>query len=469
MHCFWKTHIRCVTAAFFLSLAFTGTALADDSLFVAGTMVNGLGIGGLSAEAAHERLSQFYAQQYQLTIKEKGGKQETINGTDIGYSVSIPEGYLEELLASQAGMDRSAGPESGTRLHVDVISSYSEELLDAKIQALKCLTSSTPTQDARITEYRPGKPFEIIKEVYGTNVYPEKVAAAVKTAVAAGDAELDLQTADCYYQVNITSTNPELNDLLGSMNRCRTMSVTYTIGDAKETLDSSTICSWMQGTTSDGQLQVNRAMVSAWLTDLAARYDTSGKERSFHTADGRDITVSGGFFGWKINRSAETDALIEIIRSGHSQEREPIYAQTALTRAENEPEWGHTYAEVDLTNQHVYMIQEGNIVWDSPCVTGNVKKGNGTPAGLYSLTYKEPNRILRGQKRADGSYEYETPVSYWMPFNGGIGFHDANWRSSFGGTIYQSNGSHGCINLPPAKAAALYDLVYKGMPVICYN
>ena len=115
------------------------------------------------------------------------------------------------------------------------------------------------------------------------------------------------------------------------------------------------------------------------------------------------------------------------------------------------------------------MIKDGVVVWDAPCVTGDVAKGYATPAGIYSLTYKETDRILRGKKKADGSYEYESHVDYWMPFNGGIGFHDADWRSKFGGTIYLYGGSHGCINLPPDRAKLLYDYVYKGMPVICYQ
>ena len=115
------------------------------------------------------------------------------------------------------------------------------------------------------------------------------------------------------------------------------------------------------------------------------------------------------------------------------------------------------------------MVKDGAIVWDAPCVTGNESKGHNTPAGIYTLTYKQRDRVLRGAKRADGSYEYESPVSYWMPFNGGIGLHDANWRGSFGGTIYKTNGSHGCVNLPPQKTAALYELVYQGIPVICYH
>ena len=132
-------------------------------------------------------------------------------------------------------------------------------------------------------------------------------------------------------------------------------------------------------------------------------------------------------------------------------------------------DWGNTYVEIDLTSQHVYMYQDGNLAWDAPCVTGNVSKNYTTPEGIYSLTYKQTDRILRGEKKADGTYEYESHVDYWMPFNGGIGLHDASWRSKFGGTIYQYGGSHGCINLPSAKAKTLSDMVYTGIPVICYN
>ena len=64
---------------------------------------------------------------------------------------------------------------------------------------------------------------------------------------------------------------------------------------------------------------------------------------------------------------------------------------------------------------------------------------------------------------------YASPVKFWMPFNGGIGFHDASWRSSFGGSIYKSGGSHGCVNMPYDKAKELFENVYTGMPVICYD
>ncbi|MGN0393976.1 MAG: L,D-transpeptidase, partial [Coprococcus sp.] len=104
---------------------------------------------------------------------------------------------------------------------------------------------------------------------------------------------------------------------------------------------------------------------------------------------------------------------------------------------------------------------DSSLVLECDCVTGCVRDGNATPDGLYSLYYKKSPAILIGE-------DYETKVTYWMPFNGGIGLHDATWRGRFGGDIYMNGGSHGCVNLPFSSAAAIYSMIYPGMPVICY-
>ena len=92
-----------------------------------------------------------------------------------------------------------------------------------------------------------------------------------------------------------------------------------------------------------------------------------------------------------------------------------------------------------------------------------------TPNGTYYIYNKERNRVLRGTKQPNGKYEYESPVSYWMPFNKGIGLHDASWRSTFGGNIYINSGSHGCINLPTGFAGSLYSQIYVNLPVVVYR
>lgn len=459
--------VRSLLAAAALSAAFGMTALADDTTqFVPGTTVNGLGIGGMTVEQAKASVEGFYDSNYQLEIKKKNGTKDYIKGAEIGYKVTLPAG-LEEILAGQNATGRVSGPAADNSHTMDMSTAYDAQALEDRIAALPCLSGSgiVTTADARISDYEAGKEFTIIPEVEGNNLDAERTAAAIREAVAAGERQLDLTAAGLYYQVQVRADDPGLRALCDTMNCYRAMTVTYQVGEESEVLDGGTICSWLSVGT-DGQVIADPAGVTGFVQALAAKYDTAGKERTFHTADGRDIPLTGPY-GWKLDQAAEVQALTEYLKSTDSQTREPVFAQTAASRTE--PEWGATYVEIDLTNQHVYMTKDGAVVWDAPCVTGNVSKNYTTPPGIYSLTYKEQDRILRGPKKADGSYEYESHVDFWMPFNGGIGLHDANWRGSFGGTIYQTSGSHGCVNLPPDRAKILYGLVEKGMPVICYN
>lgn len=131
------------------------------------------------------------------------------------------------------------------------------------------------------------------------------------------------------------------------------------------------------------------------------------------------------------------------------------------------PYGNQTCVELSLSEQRIYVYQGAELVLTSPCVTGNVAGGHATPAGDYKIFAKEENRTLRGYN--DDGTKYNAFVNFWMPFNGGIGFHDANWRNSYGGDIYVSGGSHGCVNLPYDRAAALYGMAYIGMPVHVHN
>jgi hypothetical protein len=101
-------------------------------------------------------------------------------------------------------------------------------------------------------------------------------------------------------------------------------------------------------------------------------------------------------------------------------------------------------------------------VVSSQCVTGCISKGHGTPTGVYSIFSRDKDRYLRG----DG---YKSWVNFFIPFNGGIGFHDASWRSTFGGNIYLYSGSHGCINMPYSAAKKLYENVTLDEKVIVYG
>ena len=122
------------------------------------------------------------------------------------------------------------------------------------------------------------------------------------------------------------------------------------------------------------------------------------------------------------------------------------------------------YIDVNKTTQTLSLYAGGQITYITPIVTGNVRAGHGTPNGVYSIYAKQTNRTLKGPN-------YESFVKYWLPFYKGYGIHDANWRSTaeFGGTTYQTSGSHGCVNIPPDNMPALFAAVGVGTPVIVHD
>ncbi len=118
-----------------------------------------------------------------------------------------------------------------------------------------------------------------------------------------------------------------------------------------------------------------------------------------------------------------------------------------------------TYIDIDKTNQKLTYFENGAAKYITDIVTGNVKAGNSTPSGVYQIQYKQLNRTLKGP-------DYESFVRYWMRFVGNVGIHDASWRSSFGGSIYLTNGSHGCVNVPPVMMPYLYESCPEGTVVV---
>lgn len=227
---------------------------------------------------------------------------------------------------------------------------------------------------------------------------------------------------------------------------------------SERVLDGGRIVSWLR-TDANGQVTFDPQQVRAFVKELADKYDTAYTPRTFHTSGGQDITISEGDYGWRIDQEKETAHLLDLLAQKQSTVCEPVYAQTAAVHGHQD--WGTTYIEVSLKDQQLWLYKDGQCLLQSYLVSGNPTRKHGTPKGIYGLTYKTRNDTLSGQG-------YDSKVKYWMPFNCNVGLHDAPWRSSFGGQIYKSNGSHGCLNLPPANAAKIYKNVDKNTPVIIY-
>lgn len=121
-----------------------------------------------------------------------------------------------------------------------------------------------------------------------------------------------------------------------------------------------------------------------------------------------------------------------------------------------------TYIDVSIDDQIVTYFKDSEIVFQSDCVTGTANGKRDTPKGTFYIINKVPGKRLKGPT-------WDCWVNRWMKFtNTSCGFHDASWRSTFGGEIYKTDGSHGCVNLPKDKAYELYDLVTVNTTVIVH-
>ncbi|MDR2888507.1 MAG: L,D-transpeptidase family protein, partial [Lachnospiraceae bacterium] len=208
-----------------------------------------------------------------------------------------------------------------------------------------------------------------------------------------------------------------------------------------------------------GDLVLDEEAVTRFVDELADRYDTVGATRQFRATNGETIAVSGGTYGNKLDQKAEVAYLLKAFGERRSEIHTPEYTHMALLQGKDDI--GDTYIEIDMTAQQMYYYSAGECVLSTPVVTGNTALRRGTPVGVNFVYSKERNRILRGE-------DYASPVDYWMPVNGGIGIHDASWRSEYGGEIYKTDGSHGCINTPRDKVEQLFEMVELGTPCVMY-
>ena len=481
------------------------------------TSLNGRDISMQSPSKAAQELES-EAASYTLTITGRNNVTDTISGSDISYSLSYNVS-LDALVKEASPFAWPLHLFQKTAYTSEYTVSYDEAALKSAIEQSAFFQSSNITQPANSTcSYVDGS-YQVVSGDPGTVPDEDGITQTITAALSEGQTELTLGD-DCYQAAD----NEELTQTAELLNTILDLTVTMTFGDETQTLTREQLASFIsapeitvsEGSTNAGdsdaegssddasaassagssgesadaadsaadsssetdsmteeeRLQAQKVLnlsrisfqedaLSEYVSTLAEKYDTKSETREFKTHSGDTITVTGGSYGWEMDQSGTVTALKDFLAGAQSGEFQPVWTQEAASHGDTDI--GTTYAEVDLDEQHVYVYVDGKCVMDTDCVSGKaIDSDRYTPTGTYSIVYRKSPATLKG----DG---YESPVTYWMPFNRGIGFHDATWRSKFGKEIYLTSGSYGCINLPLSAAKELYSYVYSGMPVIVYG
>lgn len=448
-----------VAVALIAAFAYIQVGRSYEKTFFPNTIINGMDVSKKSVMDVKKMIA-LTIDGYKLTLQERGGTTEEIKGMDIGLE-AVFDGKLESILGEQKPLSWAKHLKTPQSFEIGTMIQFDQDKFDSVVSGLSCLKENIEdkAQDASISDYASGQGYQVVAAKEGKELNPEKVKSEISNAVIDLKPELSLDEAGAYVSPKVPTNDPGLVSKVQTMNQYANTTITYKFGEEKKSLNGDTISKWIK-TDESGKVYLDSKSVSEFVKDLATKYDTAYKAKTFTTSSGQPVKITGGNYGWKINQGAEADELAELIRSGNSQVREPVYKQKAASRGTQD--YGNTYVEINLTAQHIYFYKDGKLVVESDFVSGNESKGWSTPAGAYSLTYKERDATLKGEN-------YRTPVAYWMPFNGNIGLHDAKWRSTFGGSIYKTSGSHGCINLPPAVAKTIFENINAGIPVLCYH
>ena len=424
------------------------------------TVINGIDCSGMTPAAAKKTLTKEW-NSHKFVINENGKKLAVLKDMDFTYDI---DDQLEALRADNYKLPLST---LLTKKYADVTISMKPvkqtKAFKKQVNALPIYEQENEvmTEDAYVD--LSNHDFKIIPEVYGNNIDKKAVKSAILKKIAKGKWKLNYKEENFYEQPELTKDSQKILDRQAYCKKYLAHKITYEFGSDSYTISPAEMDKMMY--VKDGKVKVRSKKVAAFVSNLAAQYDTLGTDRLFKSTSRGNVMVYGGTYGYQISQSGEKEKLTKNLKGLKDVSRGPVYASEGWGWENNG--FGSTYVEVDLGTQRLYYYQNGQQMMSCPIVSGCIKTKHHTVAGAFQIVYMAQDVTLKGGNKKDKTY-YESHVDYWMPFYGDYGLHDADWRSSFGGSIYVNGGSHGCVNMPPASAGQLYSLISAGTPVIVF-
>ena len=425
--------------------------------FQANTVINGVNYSFQTPDVAQAEIDEKIA-GYHIRLMLRDGSL-TISPSDIGLVITS-ENDIQSIKDEQNPFLWFMGFFRDEQKAAYKIS-FDRKLLEdyirrqASFRPEKMIAPTNPT-----IEMKDGSPV-IIPGVKGNTVDVDKVIRLVSDMIPKMETELNIDEAGCYLKAEYEADSERVMNCRDKIAGYTNLMLIYQIGEINIQIKSDEIYQMLNVDLSDYYCVVSRLKVQDFVEKFADTHDTFGTERLFRTHDGKMVKLTSDKIGWQVDREAELQQLYQDICRKNSFIREPVFSERAFSYNAEGSDIGNTYVEVDLTNQKAYYYRDKKLIKSCDVISGRPSRGADTPGGFYTINSIWKNVVLRGPG-------YASPVDYWMPFNGGIGLHDASWQSRFGGDLFITRGSHGCVNLEYDMAKLLYENAYKGMSVVCY-
>ena len=440
------------------------------SHFLPGTTVNGTDASGMS-RGAFEALVDDIGDSYKLNVSGDG-LSLALDADDFGLSFDS-ERFARDAFAHNHAWTWPVGLFLRHAISASDGVSYDESTLKAYVSgAVEQVNAfATPPRNASLSYDDAKGSFVVTEPQEGTVINTKAVQAKVERAISSLEQDVKLGKSELV-QASVQLDDTRMNAAIVQANNRANLTIDLRLADqVVATVDTDQVRSWM---TLDDDCEVTgdlEAIETYTRGELSAALDTVGTLRTYTRADdGKQIQVYGGTYGWSIDGSTLATMIANSIARGSADPIDIPTLSEGYTWVQGGQDWGPGYIDVDLGEQIVRMFDStGSLVLLTYCVTGDTETNNGTITGVYSIQeMSSPKTLIGLDSDGDGEPDYENDVTYWMSFFGGYGLHDALWRDLFGGTVFQSSGSHGCVNLPYSQAQLMYNSVSLGYPVVVH-
>lgn len=433
------------------------------NVFTFGTWINGNYCTGMSSEQVSNLLLQQHTYpniQVQLLKQELQSLDYQEYGVRADY-----KGVVDDLLMQNTGWAWLKRGNIFKSFEIEPDYQYDLDIMKQKLLSQGWLNENIYDESKTVSIVKTLEDGFILVDETQDLLLQSKAVEIISDSIVKELTYVDLRE-DCYTDIPYNEKMLATLEKWKGIDSFQDFEFVYDFGDQKEIVNRGVVSDWImldeEGYVvyDENNLPVlDEAMIEEYVAYLGSVYNTVGMERSFQTTRGDIVKVSGGAYGNEIDSKTELKYLKDAFLQKKKEVRIPEYLSEAFVKGADDI--GKTYIEIDMSNQMMYYYKNGELKLNTPIVTGNMKRNWDTPATVCYVYYKQRNRVLRGAN-------YATPVKYWMAVHGNIGIHDASWRKEFGGDIYLTDGSHGCINTPLEEVKELYDMVEIGTPVIMF-
>lgn len=422
-------------------------ALAASSLILIapGTAVAGVGIGFLTPGAAVDAVQQRLATT-RIVLTGEGG-DAVVTGADLGASVDA-EAMVEAAYAAHPLWNVTAWFPASAVADVSIDDEAAASALRASAPQLY-----TDPVDATLAFDDAAAAYVAEPAVEGSGIDVEAVRAALQEAFQSGAAEVELDPAIAPVVATTPtyvaeSTAAQLNTILATAG--------FYVGDERVVPVSPAVAqSWLTITPAgDGTFEItaDETAIETLVPTLAAAVDRAPVDARVVTDSSgevlRELTpgVTGRVLGDTSDVASEYAAQLA---AGNARYELPVN-ETEFATAATERR-----VEVDLSAQTLYMFENDKVVRSFPISSGLSETP--TEQGRFRVFAFVP---IQDMGCFPGAPYCTADIPWVAYFNGDQAFHGAYWHNNFGNPM-----SHGCVNMPPSTAKALYDWLDVGTEV----